>query len=92
MGKTLENTNPILKECNLHASDRIREGGCSVRGIAERLGRNIFNVPEFREQWLVDGTFSRRLCSGWPRGTIERKDRHIWPTAVAHCTASAAEI
>ncbi|GFU05694.1 RNase H domain-containing protein [Trichonephila clavipes] len=42
-----------------------------------------------QRQWSRDGTASRRPGSGRPRGTTEREDHR---TAVAHRTASAAEI
>ncbi|GBL88128.1 hypothetical protein AVEN_117736-1 [Araneus ventricosus] len=43
-------------------------------------------------QWPREGTASRRPGSGQPRGTIEREDRHVRRTSMAHRTASAAEI
>ncbi|GFU05685.1 transposable element Tc1 transposase [Trichonephila clavipes] len=56
---------------------------------AERLRRNVSIVHDFWVQWSRDGTASRRPGSGRPRGTTEREDHR---TAVAHRTASAAEI
>lgn len=70
----------------------LREGGFSFRDIAERLGRNVSTVHDCWVQWSRDGTASRRPGSGRPRGTTEREDRRIRRTAVAHRTASAAEI
>ncbi|GBO03812.1 hypothetical protein AVEN_232210-1 [Araneus ventricosus] len=68
------------------------EGGFSFRDIAERLGRNVSTVHDCWQQWSREGTVSRRLGSGQPRGTTERKDHRVRRMAVAHCTASAAEI
>ncbi|GBO15116.1 hypothetical protein AVEN_231147-1 [Araneus ventricosus] len=70
----------------------LREGGFSFRDIAERLGRNVSTVHDCCQQWPRDGAASRRSSSGWPRGTTEREDRCVWSMAVAHRTASAAEI
>ncbi|GBM76208.1 hypothetical protein AVEN_55044-1 [Araneus ventricosus] len=67
----------------------LREGGFSFRDIAERLGRNVSTVHDCWQQWSREGTDSRRLGSGWPRGTTDRRVRRM---AVAHRTASAAEI
>ncbi|GBN12951.1 hypothetical protein AVEN_165564-1, partial [Araneus ventricosus] len=60
--------------------------------IAERLGRNVSTVHDCWQQWPRDGAASRRSGSGWPRGTTEREDRCVRSMAVAHRTASAAEI
>ncbi|GBO44810.1 hypothetical protein AVEN_275372-1, partial [Araneus ventricosus] len=70
----------------------LREGGFSFRDIAERFGRNVSTVHDCWHQWSRDGTASRRPGSGRPRGTTEREDRRFRRIAVAHRTASAAEI
>ncbi|GFS79478.1 HTH_38 domain-containing protein [Trichonephila clavipes] len=70
----------------------LRECGFSFRDIAERLGRNVFTMHDCWEQWLKDGTASRRPGSKRLRGTTEREDRRIRRTAVAYRTASAIEI
>ncbi|GBO24776.1 hypothetical protein AVEN_88794-1 [Araneus ventricosus] len=69
-----------------------REGGFSSRDIAERLSRNVSTVHDCWQQWSRECTASRRPGSGRPRGTTERKDRRVQRMAVAHRTASAAEI
>ncbi|GBN00262.1 hypothetical protein AVEN_160125-1 [Araneus ventricosus] len=66
----------------------LREGGFSFRDIAERLGRNVSTVHDRWQQC----TASRRPGSGRPRGTTKREDRRFRRMAVAHRTASAAEI
>ncbi|GBM11356.1 hypothetical protein AVEN_13584-1 [Araneus ventricosus] len=70
----------------------LREGGFSFRDIPERLGRNVSTVHDCWQQWSREGTTSRRPGSGRPRGTTERKDRRVRRMAVAHRTASEAEI
>ncbi|GBO26904.1 hypothetical protein AVEN_173728-1, partial [Araneus ventricosus] len=44
------------------------------------------------QQWSREGTASRRPGSERTRGTTEREDRRVRRMAVAHRTASAAEI
>ncbi|GBO23934.1 hypothetical protein AVEN_88223-1 [Araneus ventricosus] len=70
----------------------LREGGFSFRDIAERFGRNVSTVHDSCQKWSREGTASRRPCSGRPRDTTEREDRCVRRMAVAHYTASAAEI
>ncbi|GBM54029.1 hypothetical protein AVEN_215401-1 [Araneus ventricosus] len=70
----------------------LREGGFSFRDIAERLARNVSTVHDCWQQWSREGTDSRRLGSERPRGNTEREDRRVRRMAVAHRTASAAEI
>src|SRR5215813_6521021 len=70
----------------------IREGGFSFLNIAERLGRNVSTVHDCWQQWSRKGATSRRPGSGRPCATTEREDCHIRRMAVAHRTASAAEI
>ncbi|GFU92929.1 uncharacterized protein TNCV_2080751 [Trichonephila clavipes] len=70
----------------------LREDRFSFRNIAERLGWSVSAVHGCWEQWLMDGTASRRSSSGRPRGPTEREDRHIWHTVEAHRTVSAAGI
>ena len=70
----------------------LREGGFSFRNIAERLGRNVSTVHDCWQQWSREGATSRRPGSGRPCATTEREDRRIRRMAVAHRTASAAEI
>ncbi|GBM00436.1 hypothetical protein AVEN_179241-1 [Araneus ventricosus] len=70
----------------------LREGGFSFRDIAERLGRNVSTVHDCWQQWSREDTASRRPDSGRPRGTTEREDRRVRRMAVAHRSASAAEI
>ncbi|GBM55258.1 hypothetical protein AVEN_18079-1 [Araneus ventricosus] len=70
----------------------LREGGFSFRDIAERLGRNVSTVHDCWQQWSKEGTASRRPGSGRPRGPTEREDRRVRRMALAHRTASAAEI
>ena len=70
----------------------LREGGLSYRDIAARLGRNVSTVHACWRQWSREGTMSRRPGSGGTRATTEREDRRIRRMAVAHRTASAAEI
>ncbi|GBN58983.1 hypothetical protein AVEN_263032-1 [Araneus ventricosus] len=56
------------------------------------VGRNASTVHHCWQQWSREGTVSRRSCSGRPSGTTEREDRRVRCMAVAHRTASAAEI
>ncbi|GBO25194.1 Transposable element Tc1 transposase [Araneus ventricosus] len=70
----------------------IREGGFSLLDIAERLGRNVSTVHDCWKQWSKEGTAARRPRSARPRGTTEREDCRVRRLAVAHRTASAAEI
>ncbi|GBN63076.1 hypothetical protein AVEN_179738-1 [Araneus ventricosus] len=70
----------------------LREGGFSFRDIAEGLGRNESIVHDCWQQWSREGTASRRPGFGRPRGTTEREDHRVRRMAVAHRTASAAEI
>ncbi|GBM00063.1 hypothetical protein AVEN_214130-1 [Araneus ventricosus] len=70
----------------------LRKGEFSFRDIAERLGRNVSTVHDCWQQWSREGAASRRPSSGRPRGTTEREDRRVRRMAVAHATASAAEI
>ncbi|GBN74320.1 Transposable element Tc1 transposase [Araneus ventricosus] len=49
-------------------------------------------VHDCWQLWPRKGTASRRPGSGRPRGTTEREDRRARRMAVAHGTASAAEI
>ncbi|GBO14950.1 hypothetical protein AVEN_84204-2-1, partial [Araneus ventricosus] len=57
-----------------------------------RFGRNVCTVHDCWQQWSKEGNASRRPGSGRPRGTTERKDRRVRHMALAHRTASAAEI
>ncbi|GFV99752.1 uncharacterized protein TNCV_5081121 [Trichonephila clavipes] len=68
---------------------RLREAGCSLRFITERL---VGMYPHCWKQCSRDGTASRRPSYGGPRGTTEREDRRILRTTVAHHIASAPEI
>ncbi|GBM14934.1 hypothetical protein AVEN_77330-1 [Araneus ventricosus] len=68
----------------------LRESGFSFRDIAERLGRNVSTVHDCWQQWSREGNVSRRPGSG--RGTTERENHRVRRMAVAHPTASAAEI
>ncbi|GBN81409.1 hypothetical protein AVEN_58133-1 [Araneus ventricosus] len=70
----------------------LREGGFSFRDIAERLGTNVSTVHDCWQRWAREGTVSGRPGSGRPRGTTEREDRRVRRMAVAHRTASVAEI
>ncbi|GFV43394.1 uncharacterized protein TNCV_886321 [Trichonephila clavipes] len=65
-----------------------REGGFSFRDIPETHNRKACIVHDCWEQWLRDGTASRRPGSKWPRGTTERENRRIRCMAVVHCIAS----
>ncbi|GBL96689.1 hypothetical protein AVEN_111834-1 [Araneus ventricosus] len=69
----------------------LHEGGFSFRDIAEKLGRNVSTVHCYWQQWSREGIASRRPGSGRPRGTTVWK-LHVRRMAVAHRTASAAEI
>ncbi|GFT03853.1 transposable element Tc1 transposase [Trichonephila clavipes] len=53
---------------------------------------HVSTVHYYWEQSSRDSNVSRRPGSGWPQGTTEREDHHIRRLAVAHRTASAAEI
>ncbi|GBO21441.1 hypothetical protein AVEN_162580-1 [Araneus ventricosus] len=70
----------------------LREGGFSFRDIAERLGRNVSTVHDCWQQCSREGTASRRPGFGRPPGTTERDVHCVRRMAVAHRTASAAEI
>ncbi|GBN08611.1 hypothetical protein AVEN_238086-1 [Araneus ventricosus] len=84
-----EETN-IISSSSLN--EGLRESGFSFRDIAERLGRNVSIVHDCSQQWSREGTASRRPGSGRPRGTTEKEDRRVRRMAVAHRTASVAEI
>ncbi|GFT91922.1 transposable element Tc1 transposase [Trichonephila clavipes] len=73
-------------------SKRLGEDDFFSRDVAERLGRNVSTVLDYREQWSRDGTASRTPGSWRPRGITEKEDHRIRRTAVTHRTASAAEI
>ncbi|GBM09176.1 hypothetical protein AVEN_226691-1 [Araneus ventricosus] len=70
----------------------LQEGGFSFPDIAERLGRNVSTVHDCWQQWSREGAASRRPDSGRQRGTNERENRRVRSMAVAHRTASGAEI
>ena len=70
----------------------LREGRISFLNIAERLGRNVSTVHDCWQQWSQEGATSRRPGTERPCVTTEREDSCIRRMAVAHRTASAAEI
>ncbi|GFW05668.1 uncharacterized protein TNCV_5025311 [Trichonephila clavipes] len=70
----------------------LQEGRFSFRDIAERLPRNVCTVHDCWEQWLRNGTASRRQGSGYPRGTTKREDWRIQRKAAKHHTVSVAKI
>ncbi|GFX28516.1 hypothetical protein TNCV_1153251 [Trichonephila clavipes] len=52
---------------------------------------DVSTLHDYSEQWSRDGNALRRPGSGWSHGAIEREDRRVRSTAMAHRTASVAE-
>ncbi|GFV50752.1 HTH_Tnp_Tc3_2 domain-containing protein [Trichonephila clavipes] len=69
-----------------------QDGIFSFHDIKETFGWYVSTVHDCWEQCSRDGTASKRQGFRQPLGTIERKDSRIRCTAVAHRTASAADI
>ncbi|GBN78193.1 hypothetical protein AVEN_20715-1 [Araneus ventricosus] len=60
--------------------------------LKDLAGMYPSTVHDCCQQWSREGTASRRPGSRRPRGTTEREDRRVRRMAVAHRSASAAEI
>ncbi|GFT74427.1 transposable element Tcb2 transposase [Trichonephila clavipes] len=68
------------------------EAGWSGRRVARQLGRYECVVRRCWDQWIREMSFTRGLCSGWPRQTSRREDFHIVRNAQVQITASSAAI
>ena len=60
------------------------ETGLSTREISARVGRDARTVGRCCQQWLQEGTHTRRAGSGSSRITSEREDRRIRRMALAN--------
>ncbi|GFX16799.1 transposable element Tcb2 transposase [Trichonephila clavipes] len=68
------------------------EVGWSARRVARQLGRSDCVVRRCWDQWIREMSFTKRPCSGRPRQTSRREDRHIVRNARVQPTASSAAI
>lgn len=70
----------------------MREAGWSHRRIARHLGRSDQTVRRCWDQWVSEGTHTRRPGSGRPRQTTSRQDRLILRQARILPTSSVSTI
>ncbi|GFW58566.1 uncharacterized protein TNCV_718661 [Trichonephila clavipes] len=64
------------------------EAGWSARRVARQLDLSDCVVRRCCEQWIREMSFTQRPCSGRPRQTSCREDRHIGRNACVQPTAS----
>ncbi|GBM52630.1 hypothetical protein AVEN_16743-1 [Araneus ventricosus] len=63
----------------------LREGGFSFRDIAERLGRNVYTVHDYWQQWSREGQLrARRPVACIPPTPNHCRLRREWCQARAH--------
>lgn len=60
----------------------LREGGLSVRDIAQRIGRSVSTISRCWRRWTEGQEQRRRIRPGRPRNTTEREDRALRLAAV----------
>ncbi|GFW74505.1 uncharacterized protein TNCV_2414041 [Trichonephila clavipes] len=53
------------------------EAGWSARRVAPQFGHSDCVVRRCLDQWILEVSLTRRLCSGRPQQTSRREDCHI---------------